>query len=249
MTEKFAEPVTPHQHDEAVKAALKRFRRSALEPKESEDFRLRLIQGRVLNGLTIKQAQDGFTKTGVHVNIAAIESGALASAKSVEFLLAATTVYSCSADWLVGISPDVEPDARRAAMFAQFRHMETFIGGAVAQFVKAAEDSVRAVQFGPDEIENFVNAIDAVAARYERLCMHASFDTLPAAPLGAAVMRLKAMLPRLRTVHQRYTELDSLFGSLGDSAFLPPALRAAHDAWSEFQGRGNAPSMTEVEIE
>jgi hypothetical protein len=103
--------MTDFQREAFLCKPLTRFMRNRNLPGELEDLRRKLIEARVMQGLTAVEAAEkfGYAKS---TQLSLIETGKRPTPTDWRFLKQAAEIYAVSVDWLLGLSPNMEPDAR-----------------------------------------------------------------------------------------------------------------------------------------
>ncbi|CAG9163858.1 helix-turn-helix domain-containing protein [Cupriavidus pinatubonensis] len=194
------------QREQKIKAELTRFRRDMAKPEELETLRLNLIAARVLAGLTAVEAAErlGYANS---TQLSLIESGGRPTPKDWQFLRLAAKVYACSVDFLLGLSPHMEFDAKVAQQHALMRRTEDLIGGIAQQLATAIAKFSEDEQLTAGECERLGAAAMRVDETMDRLRTKHGFDDAPGgAPLVAAVEALnKAAAPVRRRLKKRQT--------------------------------------------
>lgn len=213
--------MTDTQLDVTVKQALTRFKRNKSAPAELEDLRYKLIQARVMQGLLAVEAAEKFGYANSS-QLSLIESGERPTPRDWKFLRQAAEVYSVSVDWLLGLSPNMEMDARAAHHFALLRGTESIVNNLTMALTTAMLHTAQETQPLIDEIERALAAMDETAARYEKLSARPEFDDLPGgAPVNAAVERLKQAAMPLRQKLAKYRGIQNYMGDVMRGT-LPP---------------------------
>lgn len=107
-------------------APSKRLVRNKDVPHDSKKVRDRMVQARVMNGMT---AVDAAARLGYanSTQLSQIESGKRKVPDDWQFLLRMSRVYSVSVDYLLGVSPHPERDPVAAESFAMLRGFEDLV--------------------------------------------------------------------------------------------------------------------------
>jgi transcriptional regulator with XRE-family HTH domain len=174
-------------------APTKRFVRNKDVPQEKEVVRERMINARVMNGLTAVEAAErlGYVNS---TQLSLIESGDRKVPNDWQFLLNMSKAYSVSVDYLLGISPHPERDPVAAESFAILRGFEELVHSQATAMTTAF------VRFGQEreaariDIQSIVGAAEHVAAAVSRMReIYPDFDELRGgAKLLSTVERLEA---------------------------------------------------------
>lgn len=201
--------MTDAQREIHVKQALTRFVRNKNLPQDLESLRYNLIVARVMQGMLATEAAELFGYAN-STQLSLIESGQRETPKDHKFLRQAAQVYSVSVDWLLSLSPHMEPDAKVAHQYALLRGTETMIGGIVSQITSAMIATANETAPVVEELERIITAIDDVAARFAKVTESDAFMDLPGgAPVLAAVQRLTAGVAPLRHKLKKLKGIDA----------------------------------------
>ncbi|WP_028211547.1 helix-turn-helix domain-containing protein [Paraburkholderia mimosarum] len=230
---------TDVQRDALARQTLKRFMRDKSKPEELETLRYNLIVARVMSGMTAVEAAEklGYANS---TQLSLIESGKRKIPDDRQFLVDAARVYSVSCDFLLGLSPHMEYDARVAHQHALMRGTESILGGIAAQFATVMIEYTRQTKPVPDDFERVSAAAEkvgnALTVMRERYGLD---DILGSAPLVAAAGELARAVEPLRKKVMRYRAIDSYFDDLRAGRLQPiPYLieRYASDGCAEEEG-------------
>jgi transcriptional regulator with XRE-family HTH domain len=200
--------MTDAQREVALRKPLERFKRNHNKAAELEALRYRLIRARVENGM---QGIDAAQKFGYanSSQISQIESGARPTPSDWKFLKQAAEVYSVSTDWLLGLSPNMEPDAKVIREFALLRGTENLVNCFIAQMTTAVIQVARESHAVAEELERIVSDVDALKARFDKLASQEGFQDVPCgAPVVAAVERMTAGIEPLRAKLKRFKGIE-----------------------------------------
>jgi transcriptional regulator with XRE-family HTH domain len=206
---------SPERREE-VSGALKRFKRSRLEPDELEALRYRLIKARVMNGMMAVEAAALFGYANSS-QLSQIESGVRPTPRDWKFLRQAAEAYSVSVDWLIGLSPNAEPDGRLVREHALLRGSENLVRAFVGQMTSLLIETAKQTNSTEEELARVLDDVDAVTARFAKFAARPGFEDLPGgAPILAAVRSLstgaaplRAKLEKLRAIEAALRELKS----------------------------------------
>jgi len=213
--------MTDTQRDLFVKQALTRFKRNRNLPGELEDLRYKLIQARVMQGMLAVEAAEKFGYSNSS-QLSQIESGERKTPNDWRFLKQAAEVYGVSVDWLLGLSPNMEPDSKVVHEYALLRTTEGIVGGLVAQITTALIRTAHETQPVADELERVLTSVDNAAARFEKFSAHAAFEDVPGgAPVLAALQRLATDVAPLRLKLKKFRGIESYMDEVKRGT-LPP---------------------------
>ncbi|WP_322056780.1 helix-turn-helix transcriptional regulator [Paraburkholderia sp. J63] len=206
---KTAAEMTAAQRDVCVRSSLTRFVRNRSLPSELEDLRHKLIVARVMQGMLAVEAAEKFGYAN-STQLSLIESGERPTPRDWRFLKQAAEVYSVSIDWLLGLSPTMEPDSRVAHQYALLRGTESIMAGFVTQITTAMIQTASETQPLAKELERVVSAVDEHIARFSTLIAQEAFEDLPGgAPVVATAQRLERSLEPLRAKLKKFKGLES----------------------------------------
>ncbi|MFM0484195.1 helix-turn-helix transcriptional regulator [Paraburkholderia strydomiana] len=201
--------LTDAQREVFVRQALSRFKRNRNLPGELEGLRHKLIQARVMQGLLAVEAAEKFGYSNSS-QLSQIESGKRPTPNDWRFLKQAAEVYSVSVDWLLGLSPNMEPDAKVIREFALLRGTESLVNGFIAQMTTAVIQVARESHPVAEELERIVSDVDALKARFEKLASQEGFQDVPCgAPVVAAFERVTAGIEPLRAKLKRFKGIEA----------------------------------------
>lgn len=216
-TDIHVEPITPvapkkelndAQREIHVKQALTRFVRNRGVPEELENLRHRLIVARVLNGLTALEACKLFGWAN-STQLSLIEAGKRPPPQDHAFIKQAARAYDVSTDWLLGLSPTMEPDSKVAHQYALLRGTTSLMHDVLQGFAHVAQAVAVEMQIAPDEIERGLAAVEGVTQTLAALRNRGEFDDmLGGASVLAAVERLGEFAAPLRRVDASYRSLN-----------------------------------------
>lgn len=208
--------LTEAQRESALRKPLTRFKRNRSKPAELEALRHKLIQARVMQGMMTIEAAEKFGYANSS-QLSQIESGVRPTPSDWKFLRQAAEVYAVSTDWLLGLSPNMEQDARIVREHALLRGSESIVRGFIAQMAEAIIQTARQTNVVEEELARVLEDVDTVAARFERFAARPEFEDMPGgAPILVAVARLakgaapmRAKLEKLRAVETVLAELKA----------------------------------------
>jgi len=207
LTEESASPPKPESVDERergllLEKSLARFRRNYTAPAELEDLRYKLVAARVANGLLAVEAAKKFGYAN-STQLSQIESGERPVPKDFKFIEQAAKAYAVSSDWLLGLSPSMEPDHEILRRHALLRGTRSALEATMTGFAKISAEVASRMQLTPDEVQDVIAAVESIERRFRDLCERGEFDDLPGgAPVAAAIAslsRVSAPLHRVRT--------------------------------------------------
>lgn len=211
-TEKTA--MSDAQRDHHIRQALKRFVRNKNKPEELENLRYNLIVARVVSGLTAVEAAERFGYSN-STQISLIESGARPTPKDHQFLRQAAKVYAVSTDFLLGLSPHMEFDARVVQQHALMRGAEGIMNGIAAGFATAMIQFTNQTAPVPEDFARVSDAAERTESALATMRERHGFDDMPgSAPLLAAIESLTRAVAPLRLKLKRYQGIDSYFNEL-----------------------------------
>lgn len=214
------------QREHLVRQTLTRFVRNKAVPEELETLRFNLIAARVLAGLTAVESAERFGYAN-STQLSLIESGGRPPPRDWKFLRQAAQVYGVSVDFLLGLSPHMEFDAKVAQQHALMRRTEDLVGGVASQIATALIEFSKDQQITACDCERIEAAIVRVDETLDRLRTKHDFDNMPGtAPHLAAVDALREVAAPVR---RRLRKRQALQGYIEDvrAGRLPliPALR------------------------
>ena len=209
------------QREIFVKQQLTRFVRNKNLPDDLENLRYNLIVARVMQGMLATEAAEKFGYAN-STQLSLIESGKRETPKDHKFLRQAAQIYSVSVDWLLGLSPHMEPDPRVAHQYALLRGTESMMGAIVAQMTTAMIRVAQETQPVAEELERLIVQVEAVTERFATLRAHGEFDELAGgAPVIAAVERLTKGLDPLRNKLKKIKGIDSYMAEVRAGTMEP----------------------------
>lgn len=213
--------MTNTQREVIVKQALTRFVRSRNLPNELEDLRYKLIQARVMQGMTAVEAAEMFGYAN-STQLSLIESCARPTPNDWRFLKQAAVVYGVSVDWLLGLSPNMEPDAKVAHQYALLRTTEGIVNGFITQLTTAMIQAARETQPVAEDLQRVVADVDSMIARFDRFAAQEAFEDMPGgAPVAAAVQRLSSGVAPLRAKLKKFKGIEAYLAEVKNGT-LPP---------------------------
>ncbi|QQC63805.1 helix-turn-helix domain-containing protein [Paraburkholderia ginsengisoli] len=219
--------MTDSQREIHVKQALTRFVRNKTQPEELETLRYNLIRARVANGMTAVEAADKFGYAN-STQLSLIESGQRKTPDDWKFLKQAARAYAVSIDWLLGLSPHMEPDSKLAREFALLRGTESLVNAFIGQMATAVIQVARESQPVAEELERVISDLDALKARFDKLAVQETFQDVPGgAPVVAAVERLTAGIAPLRAKLKRFKGIEAYLAEVRAGAL--PMVRGFED--------------------
>jgi transcriptional regulator with XRE-family HTH domain len=212
------ESMTETQVESTVKQALTRFKRNHSAPAELEALRYKLVQARVMQGMMAVEAAEKFGYANSS-QISQIESGERKTPNDWKFLRRAAEVYSVSVDWLLGLSPNMEHDARAAHHFALLRGTEDVIQRMSLAITTAMVHTAQETQPLMDEVQRVLSAVDELNVRFDKFAARPEFDDYPgAAPVVKALY--EATQP-MRFKLKKYRGIESYMSEVTRGT-LPP---------------------------
>lgn len=212
---------TDAERDAQVQQTLKRFVRDKSKPDELERLRYNLIVARVMSGMTAVEAAEklGYSNS---TQLSLIESGKRKIPDDRQFLVDAARVYSVSCDFLLGLSPHTEYDARVAHQHALMRGTESILGGIAAGFATVMIEFTRQTQPVPEDFQQVTMAAEKVDKALTLMRERFGFDDMQGgAPLLHAADELREAVEPLRQKLMRYRAIDSYFDDLR-AGRMPP---------------------------
>jgi hypothetical protein len=213
--------VTDAQRDAQVRQALKRFVRNKNKPEELETLRYNLIVARVMSGMTAVEAAERFGyKNSTQISL--IESGDRPTPRDHQFLRQASQVYAVSCDFLLGLSPHMEYDARVAHQHALMRGTESVLGGIAAQFATVMIQFTQQTQPVPEDFARVSAATEKVTHALTVMRERFGLDDIQgSAPLVHAAEELRKAVEPLRQKVMRYRAIDGYFDELRAGKLQP----------------------------
>lgn len=222
IVEEDAKVMTEAQREIALQKRLKRFQRNRSKPAELEDLRYRLIQARVACGLLAVEAAEKFGYANSS-QLSQIESGMRPTPNDWKFLKQAAEAYAVSVDWLLGLSPDMEPDSRVIREHALLRGTENLVRGFIGQMTSLLIETARQTNSTEEELARVLDDADAVSSRFAKYAARPEFMDMPGgAPVLAAVERLAAGVAPLRTKLVKLRAVEAALNELRSGNTISP---------------------------
>ncbi|MEM5367915.1 XRE family transcriptional regulator [Paraburkholderia azotifigens] len=229
MSDKANENTTDSQRDKAARQTLRRFVRNKNQPEELETLRYNLIVARVLSGLSAVEAAAAFGYAN-STQISLIESGKRPIPRDHQFLRQASSVYSVSCDFLLGLSPHQEYDARVAHQHALMRGTESILGGIAAQFATVMIQFTNQTQPVPADFDRVSEAAQSVVNALAAARKHGLDEVRGSSALIANIEYLSKAVAPLRQKVMRYRSIESYFDELRAGRMPPiPYLTERYD--------------------
>jgi len=206
--------MTEGQRDKLVRDALKRFKRDPRKPEDLEKLRYNLIVARVMTGLTVDEAQQ---KLNVElevsrepaVNLEQLEGGRKVMPDGYRFLWAAALTYSCSVDFLLGLSPHLDESARVAHEHAMARSIEGIGQGIAALFTTAIARYTEQAHPVASEYRRTLAAVERLESAIGLMRDRFGFDDVPgSAPVLVAVEQLSALAEPIRERLRHFKNIE-----------------------------------------
>ncbi|WP_060083315.1 helix-turn-helix domain-containing protein [Burkholderia ubonensis] len=224
-----------HPTDAQAQQALKRFVRDKSKPEELETLRYNLIVARVMSGMTAVEAAEklGYANS---TQLSLIESGKRKIPDDRQFIVDAARVYAVSVDFLLGLSPHMEYDARVARQHALMRGTESILGGIAAGFATVMIQFTNQTQPVREDFDRVSNAARTVEQALGMVRKHGLDEIRGSSALLAATEQLAKAVEPLRQKVMRYRAIDSYFDELRAGRMPPIAYlteRYAPDGLSE----------------
>ncbi|VVE88402.1 helix-turn-helix domain-containing protein [Pandoraea bronchicola] len=210
------------QHDTLVEQTLKRFVRDKSKPEEVETLRFNLIVARVMSGMTAVEAAEKFGYSN-STQLSLIESGQRKIPYDRQFLMTAACVYAVSLDFLVGLSPHMEYDARVARQHALMRGTESILGGIAAEFATVMIQFTNQTQPAREDFDRVSNAAQTVEQALGMARKHGLDKIRGSSALVAAAEQLAKAVEPLRQKVMRYRSIDGYFDELRAGRMQPIA--------------------------
>ncbi|WP_250489891.1 helix-turn-helix domain-containing protein [Caballeronia sp. INML2] len=152
-----------------------------------------------------------------------IESGVRPTPRDWKFLRQAAEVYAVSTDWLLGLSPNMEQDARVVREHALLRGSESIVRGFIAQMAEAIIQTARETNVVEEELVRVLEDVDTVTARFERFTARPEFEDTPGgAPILAAVERLATGVAPLRAKLSKLQAIEAAINELKTGNAIAP---------------------------
>jgi transcriptional regulator with XRE-family HTH domain len=214
--------LTEAQRESALRKPLTRFKRNRSKPGELEALRHKLIQARVTQGMMTIEAAEKFGYANSS-QLSQIESGVRPTPSDWKFLRQAADVYAVSTDWLLGLSPNMEQDARVVREHALLRGSESIVRGFIAQMAEAIIQTARQTNVIEEELVRVLEDVDTLTARFERFAARPEFEDMPGgAPILAAVERLVASVAPMRVKLSKLQAVEATLAELKSGKLIPP---------------------------
>lgn len=211
-----------------------RFVRDPAKPEELENIRYNLIRARVMSGLTEVEAAArlGYANS-TQLNL--IESGKrrIPDKHQARFLTDFARAYSVSVDFLLGLSPHMEPDGEVAHGYAMARHMADVSGAVGALLASTMREYMSEAYPTAMEYRRIVEAIDRVDDALSTMRGRFGFDDVPGgAPLARAIEHLTSLTAMLRP---RLSKLNAIEGYMADMRRgMMPEVRGLCDEYNQL---------------
>ncbi|QQC63874.1 hypothetical protein [Paraburkholderia ginsengisoli] len=203
-------PMTDARRELHVKQALTRFVRNKNLPEELETLRYNLIVARVLSGMTAVEAAKDFGYAN-STQLSLIESGERPTPKDHQFLRQAARIYSVSTDFLLGLSPHMEFDAKVSHQHALMRGTERILGGIAAQFTTAMIQFTNQTQPVPDDFERVAAATERIEQAIAVARSHGFDDVRGSATVVAAMDALGQAVEPIRRKCKQFRSIEGYF--------------------------------------
>lgn len=207
--------MTEGQRDKLVRESLKRFKRDPRKPDDLEKLRYNLIVARVMTGLTVDEAEQ---KLNVEldasgepaVNLEQLEGGRKTMPGGYRFFWAAALTYSCSVDFLLGLSPHLDESARVAHEHAMARSLDglgrgiaKMLSNVIAKHTEQAHPVASEYRRTLTAVERLESAIAVMRDRF-------GFDeVLGSAPVLVAVEQLSAIAEPFREKLRHFQNVEA----------------------------------------
>jgi hypothetical protein len=194
-----------------VRAAMKRFVRNKNLPEEMETLRFNLIVARALQGYSAVEAAERFGyKNSTQISL--IESGERPIPKDHRFIRQAAEVYKVSCDFLLGLSPHMEPDSLVARQFAMMRGMEDILRRDAAMRTTAMIQYTEQTQPTEQDFKRAESAMTDICKAVKVMQEKFGFDEIRGgAPVIAAVERCETALMPLRSKLAQFKGIEDIF--------------------------------------
>jgi len=214
--------LTEAQREIALRKPITRFKRNHNKPAELEALRHKLIQARVMQGMLAVEAAAllGYANSS---QLSQIESGERPTPRDWKFLRQVAQIYAVSVDWLLGLSPDMEPDARVVREHALLRGTENLVRGFISQMAATLIQTARQTNAVEEELVRVLEDVDMVTARFAKYAAREEFQDVPGgAPILAAVERLAAGVAPLRTKLAKLRAVEAALAELKAGRAIVP---------------------------
>ncbi|MBB1636074.1 XRE family transcriptional regulator [Cupriavidus sp. UME77] len=201
------------QREQHVKQALTRFVRKKTLPEELEALRYNLIVARVMSGMTAVEAAERFGYAN-STQLSLIEAGERKTPKDWKFLAQASRVYAVSTDFLLGLSPHMDFDAKVSRQHALLRKTEAVIGAVSEAFATALIHFSEQEHLGREELDRIGGSALRLEDAMDRL-RERGFDDFPGgAPLLAAVGCVVQAAEPARRKAKQFQSIDHYLGEM-----------------------------------
>jgi transcriptional regulator with XRE-family HTH domain len=174
-------------------------------PLDSKRVRDRMVQARVMNGLTAVEAAArlGYANS---TQLSQIESGKRKVPDDWRFLLRMSQVYAVSVDYLLGVSPHPERDPVAAESFAMLRGFEELLKAqalaTTTAFIRFGKEK-EAARGDLQEIAAASKAVSTALTRFRELNPEVDEDMKGANTLLVAVDKLEGATVQIQTIIDR----------------------------------------------
>ncbi|MEX3941600.1 helix-turn-helix domain-containing protein [Paraburkholderia sp. BR10937] len=208
-----SQPPTDAQRDALSRQTLNRFVRDRNKPEELETLRYNLIVARVMSGMTAVDAAERFGyKNSTQLSL--IESGKRPTPRDHQFLRQASQVYAVSCDFLLGLSPHMEYDARVAHQHALMRGTESILGGIAAQFATVMIQFTEQTKPVQEDFGRVTDAARTVEQALDMARKHGLDEIRGSSALVAAAEQLAKAVEPLRQKVKRHRAIESYLDEL-----------------------------------
>ncbi|MDR5809531.1 XRE family transcriptional regulator [Caballeronia sp. LZ019] len=214
---------TQAQREIVLRKPLERFKRNRAKPEELEALRYRLIQARVTQGMMAVEAAREFGYANSS-QLSQIESGVRPTPSDWRFLKQAAEVYAVSTDWLLGLSPSMEPDSRVVREHALLRGTENLVRAFIGQMTSLLIETARQTNATEEELARVLDDAGDVSSRFAKFAARPEFLDMPGgAPVLAAVERLAAGVAPLRKKLAKLQAVEAALNELKSGNAISPA--------------------------
>ncbi|WP_174771892.1 XRE family transcriptional regulator [Paraburkholderia sp. SG-MS1] len=221
------------QRDKVVREALRRFKRDPRKPDDLERLRYNLIVARVMAGLTAVEAAQklGYANS---TQLSLIESGERKTPDAHQFLMDCGRVYSCSVDFLLGLSPHIDESARVAHEHAMARSIEGLGQGIVMMLTNAFAKYTEQAHPVASEYQRMLTAVERVEETINVMRDKYGFDEIPgSAPVLRAVEQLSAIAEPIRDKLRHFQNVEAYIDDV--KAGRMPAIPYLSERHAQFK--------------
>ncbi|MGF6904651.1 helix-turn-helix domain-containing protein [Paraburkholderia sp. GAS348] len=209
---------------------------------QEETIRVNLIRARITAGLTAVQAAEamGYANS---TQLSLIETRKRPVPDGTVFLTSAARAYGVSVDYLIGLSPLMEPDGKVLRERAVLREMASVAHGIAATLADAMMRHADRSYPLAREYENLLAKVERADAALTVMRERFGFDDVQGgAPLLRAMEEMAVAAEPLRAKLRQFCTIESALADLKTGrAVVPEHLEALSDEQPPYEIRPDAP--------